>query len=95
MSIKVKRGILLTLIVLACLVGAAWNHPSAVQVSMMIVIQPILVYWILWMLFPAFRMVDQPSMYIRNLTRAEKVEAGLTVVGMLMLILIWGMRIFL
>lgn len=94
MSIKLKRGIFLGLIALACLVGAVWNHPSAVQVSMMMVIQPIFMYWMLRMFSPAFRMVDQPSMYIRNLSPAEKVEGGLMVLGIFMLLLIWSMRIF-
>lgn len=94
MSMKLKRGIFLALIVLACLVGAFWNHPSAVQVSMMIVVQPIFLYWMLRMFSPTFRMVDQPSMCIHNLSWAEKIESGLMVLGIFILLLIWSMRIF-
>lgn len=83
------------LIICACFIGAAWNHASAVQVSALMVMGPTFGYWILRLFVPAFREADEVSMCVCDLTRAEKVEAGLTVVGILMLILIWGMRIFL
>ena len=94
MLVKVKRGIFLALIICACLVSGAWDSASAVQVSMLIVFCPTFGYWLLRLLVPTFRETDEVSMYVCNLTRAERAEAGITAMCVIILIIIWGMKSF-
>lgn len=94
MLVKVKRGIFLAIIICACLVSVAWDNTSAVQVSMLMVLCPTFGYWILRLFVPAFREIDEASMYVCNLSCAERVEAGITAVCMIMLIIIWGIKSF-
>lgn len=95
MGVKAKRAIFLAIIICACVISILWDNVFAVRISMLIVVCLTLLYWILRLFVPSFKKRDEVSMYAGELNAVEKIEAIITIVCIIALVVIWTLKVFL